>query len=140
MNLTPSLTDEVCRGMISDSNGDIYCVGYTNADLFEKNGGNEDIIALKFSSTGNLIWTKQIGFTTQGENTNIINTAYDDLCLSIAMDSKGNIYCGGETSSSLSSMGNQGGKDAFVLKLSPTGDIVWLNQFGASKNKYVTIS
>ena len=125
-----SISDEVCRGITSDVNGDIICVGHTSGSLFEQSGGGEDIIAVKFNTSGQLLWYKQLGSTTQSTNSSVTSTSLDDLCLSIATDSAGNIYCGGKTASTLSTVPNFGGDDAFIMKFSPSGDILWINQFG----------
>lgn len=53
-----------------------------------------------------------------------------DICYDVAVDLNGNMYCVGVTNGSLG--GALGGNaDIFILKLSKTGDIVWLKQFGA---------
>ena len=41
-------------------NGDIICIGHTSGNLFELSGGGEDIIAVKFNTSGQLLWYKQL--------------------------------------------------------------------------------
>ena len=98
------------------------CVGSVSGSLFENTGGGKDAIAFKADFQGNLIWQKQLGADTQSSNNIVFATSGDDACLSIAMDSDGNILCGGKTSE-LAHNGNQGGDDGFILKLDPNGNI-----------------
>jgi len=46
----------------------------------------------------------------------------------------GQIYIAGTTSSTLPGQTSQGGKDAYVLKLDPDLNPIWLNQFGTAGN------
>ena len=91
VTLDSTLTDEVCRGLTTDSQGNIICVGHTNGSLFEEAGGGEDIIVFKATSTGSLIWLKQIGETTKTNTESILTTDGDDVCLDVVTDSSGNL-------------------------------------------------
>lgn len=111
--------DESPMKMVIDSQGNIYVVGWTEGDLFGTNFGECDIFIAKFSSDGNLIWGKQLG--TPGE----------DVPRDIAVDSKGNIYIVGITEGNLfGQLVRKWNCDAFVMKVSPQGEVIWGKQFG----------
>jgi hypothetical protein len=92
--------DEGANGVAIDTSGDIYIAGST-ASFGE--GGN-DVLLLKFDSSGNLLW----GRTWGGAN---FDVAYD-----IAFDSGGNVYIAAESYS----LGNA----AVLLKFDPEGDLL----------------
>ena len=124
--------DEVCRGIITHEDNTFTCVGHAVGSLFETTEGGEDIIAFRSDFSGNLVWSLQFGQTTRNATTGAISSNGNDLCLSIATDSNGNIYCGGKTTSGLAVGGNLGGYDAFVMKINTSGEILWVSQFGGS--------
>jgi len=92
----------------TDSSGNIYVAGYYGDFL------------LKFNSTGNLLLQRTWGTTSFGSG---------DQCFGLALDSSGNIYITGQTSSF-----GAGGRDAFILKLSPAGGLVWQKTWGGTGN------
>lgn len=70
-------------------------------------------------------------FITQlGEYTVVNSNQSNDGCSSVAVDGDKNVYCAGSTVRS--GEPNGGGLDAYILKLSPNGNIVWLTQLGAN--------
>ena len=104
--------------------GDFIVVGTTDSsdgDLTSNKGGM-DILVAKVSSTGNLMWAENFGGSSE-EN------GYD-----VTYDASGNIYLTGFTHSSDQdfSGGNNGGSDAFVMKLDGTGNLVWAKTYGGT--------
>ncbi len=65
-----------------------------------------------------------------------------DYGQSIDVDSEGNIYCGGFFRDSVdfdpgldtNSMISNGGEEAFIQKISPSGDLIWVKGFGGVHN------
>jgi uncharacterized delta-60 repeat protein len=102
-------------GVGVDASGNIYVTGATQSF----GAGAYDVVLLKFNSTGSLVWQKTWGGTG------------DDEGLSVALDSSGNIYVGGETSSA-----GAGGIDALLLKFSPSGSLLFQKIWGGSNIDY----
>lgn len=117
--------DQTCYGVAVDSEDNIYCVGDTDGDFGEDNGGvGKDIFFMKLDSEGSLQWIKQLGDETVGEGAD-----GNDYCYSIAIDSSDNIYCGGSSYGSLGE-DNAGENDIIMVKLDSEGELVWITQLG----------
>ncbi len=106
-----------------DSFGNVYTTGYTEGSLGGTNAGDFDAWLSKHDSSGNLLWTRQIG-----------TSAYDDS-YGVAVDSFGNVYITGETDGSLGGT-NAGSGDAFVAKYTSRGTQLWTQQFGTADYNY----
>lgn len=121
--------DDSCNSVTTDSSGNIYCAGMTKGSLGgEPNGGGLDAVIIKLDKDGEIVWTVQLGSTTRAPSGD--NSA-DQECFSVAVDSSGNVYCGGYSRGAFG--GAYGGeRDAFILKLSATGELKWVKQFGTS--------
>lgn len=121
---------DFCTGTATDSAGNVYCAGYTNGNLGEVNGGLNDAFVMKLNSSGTILWVTQLGSTTKA--TGITNAnASNDYCNSVAVDSLGNVYCGGYTNGNLGAVVS-GTSDAFVMKLNSSGELQWVKQFGST--------
>lgn len=108
-----SIAADNSYGLAIDSNDDIYITGGTQSALGEGNGGSSDTYVSKLDSDGNLIWLKQLGNSTVVSGG---DTSGSDLCLRVAVNSSGEVFCSGRTMSSLGEA-NGGSTDAFVMKL-----------------------
>jgi hypothetical protein len=104
--------------------GNMIIAGHTFGDL---GGGNADpthntpdVFVSKLDPTGATIWTQQYG--TNGF----------ELCYSAATDSAGNIYIAGSTAGSLNNETRTGLADAFVMKLDPSGALLWTRLTGTT--------
>lgn len=116
-----------CNGVAVDNSGNVYCAGRTTGSLAEANGGSSDAFVIKLNSSGAILWATQLGAVTSapgGSNTGL------DQCLSVAVDSGGNVYCAGVTSGALAEASG-GGNDTFLMKLDSSGALQWVTQFGA---------
>ncbi len=104
--------------------GDFIVVGTTDSNDGDLSGnkGGMDILVAKVSATGNLMWAKNFGGSSE-------ETGYD-----VTYDASGNIYLTGFTHSSDQNFagGNNGGSDAFVMKLDGAGNLVWAKTYGGS--------
>lgn len=108
--------------------GALYLVGYTDGDLIETNGGggHDDIVVLKMSLEGEVIWSKQFGATSQ-----INSSAGDDECWSLDVYNS-SIYLGCMTSHHfLTNNATSGAWDILILKLATSdGSVEDSFQFG----------
>jgi hypothetical protein len=124
------------QGIAVDSEGNIYITGDTNSDNFPvyrpqqpKHGGSTDVFVTKLSRDGSrILYSTYIGGSG------------DDVGYGIAVDSAGNAYITGDTTSTnfptenalQKSMG--GLFDAFAVKLSPDGSkLVYSTYIGGSQ-------
>ena len=121
----------------TDSSDNVYVTGSTTDNFTgNTNAGRNDIFVVKYNSSGDKQWTKQIGTTCQ------------DYGKGIATDISGNSYVVGSTevysgcesgSTSIPDgldnetiVGSNGGLDAFIIKYNSSGDKQWTRLFGSS--------
>lgn len=122
--------NDFCTGLSLDSEGNIYCGGYTDGDLKEQNAGQNDIFITKLDSSGDIQWITHFGDITSfsgGDNSG------DDKCHALAVRTKavgGEAFCAGETSNTVQT--SAGNSDAIVIKLDELGQPVWGYQKGSS--------
>ncbi|MFO1154711.1 MAG: PQQ-binding-like beta-propeller repeat protein [Rhodospirillales bacterium] len=90
----------------TDPAGNVLIVGTTKGFRFGPTQGGYDAFVAKFSATGNLLWTRQLG------------TPDEDSAFDAATDVAGNVVIGGFTRGSFGGA-NQGDLDVFVVKLRP---------------------
>jgi hypothetical protein len=113
--------DDIGRGVAIDDSNNLYVTGYTGGTLDgNPNAGNFDIFLVKYDSSGVKQWTRQLG------------TVADDVGYGVAVDSRGNVYVTGETSSGLDGNTNLGAKDIFLVKYNSSGVKQWTRQLGAT--------
>jgi hypothetical protein len=103
----------------ADGVGNAYISGYTNGSLDGPNAGGVDAFVSKYDSSGNLVWTRQLG------------TSDDDWSYRVSADEIGNAYVSGTTFGSLAEP-NVGLHDAFVTKYDGSGNLLWTRQLGTS--------
>lgn len=120
-----------------DAQGNTYLVGYFEDYVDFDTGpgaavlsskGSYDAFVLKLDAYHDLIWVKSLG----GTSSDIIHT--------IELDAAGNIYLAGEFHNTVdfdwgdgnTSFTSRGESDAFVMKVSASGDFLWAKTFGGS--------
>jgi len=129
-------SNDVGFSIAVDSSGNVYTTGYfanpgadfdPSAQSFSlRSAGGDDIFVSKLDPSGNLIWAKGFG----GSST--------DLGYEIAVDSTGNVYATGyfegtsdfDPSAGAFNLTSTGERDVFVLKVNPSGDLLWAKNFG----------
>jgi uncharacterized delta-60 repeat protein len=101
--------NDIGYAVAKDSNGNIYVAGKTTGAFDQyASYGMTDIFLIKYSSDGNVIWSRQFG------------SALDDEVFSMAVKN-GSVYITGYTALSLSGSANSGGKDIVLIKITDTG-------------------
>ncbi len=131
---------ESATSVALDSAGNLYVTGVTSSTnlpmagtpLQSNNAGASDVFVAKFSNSGALIWSTYLG----GKQSEAGN--------GIAVDSGGNVYVSGFTTSMDFPVANAfqpdyggGGEDAFVLKISPNGDrLLYSTYLGGGSDDY----
>jgi hypothetical protein len=117
-----------------DLSGNVYTTGSfsgvaTFGTIVLRNaaiGNTLDIFIAKYDNSGNILWAKGFGGTGS------------DYPGDIKTDAEGNIYvCG--TFSGTATFGNQvmvsnGGMDAFLAKLDPSGNLIWIRKAGGAQD------
>jgi uncharacterized protein (TIGR03437 family) len=130
---------EIAYGLALDPGNNAYIVGITNSTDFPVTtgvaqtvrGGGVDAFVMKFDGTGARVYGTLLGGTG------------DDYGYAVAVDAAGNAFVTGTTNSSnfpVTSSAyrskNAGGFDAFVSKLSPTGNLVFSTYLGGSADDF----
>ncbi|MEI6694669.1 MAG: gliding motility-associated C-terminal domain-containing protein [Bacteroidota bacterium] len=87
--------------------------------------GQNDIFIAKYSSSGNLIWAKSTGSSSNEQS------------LTIKCDTQGNAYISGIFNSSSFSLGNttlynSGSDEIFIAKYDANGNVIWAKSIGGS--------
>jgi hypothetical protein len=119
--------DDLGIGLALDSSDNILFTGsfedtinLGGSDLVSK--GRSDMYAAKFDPNGNHVWSTRFGGKDK------------DWGNSIAADEFGNSYLTGwfwyEVDFGGTVLKSKGKEDAFLLKLSPTGSVLWAKSFG----------
>lgn len=109
-------------GIALDTSGNIYISGYAAGSLYGTSAGGDEIILIKYNSSGTRIWGVQLG------------SVGNDAVYGVAIDSSDNIYLTGATNGTLGD-NNYGGKDIFVAKFSSVdGSNTWIKQIGTDED------
>jgi len=126
--------DDFGRNITLDASGDVYTIGHFRgtADFdpgvgtanLTANGGS-DIFIQKMHASGVFEWAKAFG------------GFWDDGGRSISIDAAGNIYTTGhfhgtvdfDPGAGIFNQTSSGGRDIFILKMDPLGDLDWVKTF-----------
>jgi len=116
------LTDTPEGVIQTEDNGYIIAGGTDSMDTdISSNIGSYDFWVVKISSTGALIWEKSYG---GGEI---------DEARSIVKSGDGNFLIAGDTrSNDVDVSNNKGAADLWLIKISPTGELLWENTLGGT--------
>lgn len=117
---TPSRNGDTAYGVATDPQGNVIVLDQTyGAFPGFTNSGSAQFAVAKFNSSGTLAWTQQFG-TGAGDYPNAITT-----------DPQGNIYLAGFTKGAFSGFTNSGPPQSVVIKLNPSGQTLWIQQFAS---------
>ena len=124
------------KSIAVDAAGNVYTTGFFQGTAnFDPGGvfnltalGADDIFISKLDASGNFVWAKQMGGTS------------DDVGLSIAVDASGNVYTTGDfqgvgdfdPGAGVFNLTTSGGEDIFISKLDAAGNFVWAQQIGGA--------
>jgi hypothetical protein len=110
-------------GLAVDSvNGGVVISGSVKGDLTPSAiGDNSDSFVAKYDASGNQKWLRQVA------------PASDDSANSVAVDSSGNVFVGGQVTGAIAAgQTSAGGQDAYVTKLDSKGALLFNHQFGTT--------
>jgi len=113
--------DDHSNAITGDQKNSVYVCGTTWGDLGSKNKGMIDVFTGQFTSEGIPVKFNQFG--SEGF----------DIAMDIKVDKENCIYVGGSTSGDLGCQ-QIGEGDCFLAKMDKNGNILWLNQFGTTRN------
>ncbi len=105
----------------TDASGNVY-IGYKTDGTMSSgtNAGGYDIVIQKLDTNGSNQWVKQH---------TAMNTSFDDIQPSLAVDASGNIYFAYNTDGVVSGGTNIGDvQDIVVVKMSSSGELAWVKQ------------
>jgi len=122
-----SAGEERAMSIIQTTTGDYMIAASTSGTGGDvsSNHGSSDAWIIKLNSNGNTTWSKTFGGTL-GDDASYIGTTTDGFMI------------GGATNSSdgdLAGYPNRGGSDAWLLKISANGDVLWQKTYGGSGNE-----
>ncbi|MCA1842494.1 MAG: SBBP repeat-containing protein [Actinobacteria bacterium] len=117
--------DDYAVGVTVGPRGDVFVIGSAGGDLpGQKSAGDFDAFIVAFDGKGGGLWTRQFG------------TPGIDDAEAIAFDATGHPFVAGRTEGSLPGATSSGRADAFLAATGPTGDILWVRQFGGAGDDY----
>jgi hypothetical protein len=109
--------------LVFSSNGKLVisgCVYSSNGDVTDNNGGMDFWLA-ELNDQGNVIWQKAFGGSG------------DDAALSIeVMGNSGFLIFGDTQSNNGDVVGNDGGQDFWLVRVSNTGELMWQKTYGGT--------
>lgn len=119
-----SAASDSVNAVAVDAGGNVYLAGSTLGllpGLGNSSAGGEDLILLKYTSSGVLLWSRQVG------------SVGSDAARGVAVDAGGNVYLAGSTFGTLPGIGNvsAGGEDLILLKYDGSGNLLWTRQVGS---------
>ena len=108
-------------GIDFDPGAGVFTMPFAGGALGDYEG---DGFVAKYSSTGAFQWAKDLGGATEY-----------DFAQAVATDDAGNVYVGGEFSTSMAvpggpTLSTASAGPAYIIKYSPTGAYIWARNFG----------
>ncbi len=96
--------------------------------------GQEDVFVAKFDANGNYVWAKKIGSTNTDRGTSITTNAAGEIFLT------GYFYntVDFDPGTGVVNIASAGSSDVFVLKLSSSGNYIWVKTMGGLSNEGAT--
>jgi hypothetical protein len=104
-------------GLDTDSQGNVYAGGWTLGSLGGANAGSYDAFITKYNSSGDRLWTRQLGSTG------------DDQLFALEVSANNQIFVAGYTDGNLGGT-NAGNYDVWAASYDINGNRSWLRQFG----------
>lgn len=122
-----SATDQAAEHALAfTASGEIVLAGHTDGTLpSQTSTGGRDVFLRAHDTDGDVMWTRQFG------------TSGTDYAGALTVPGDGYIYLAGSVLGALTGHTALGGDDAFVARLSTTGALVGVRQFGTDQNDFV---
>ena len=117
---------EAFKAMSINPDGTYTFAGYATSPSLMQNGGSgkKDLWVVKTSGTGEVLWSKLYGGTDEEE------------AFSVGLTPEGNYLVSGYTQSVNGvAASSNGGTDALLLKLAPSGALLWQKLVGTGKDE-----
>jgi hypothetical protein len=127
---------DVSNSITVDASGNVYSTGYfrntvdfdPGVGVFNLTAGFYDIFVQKLDGSGNFLWAKSFGNTSENQGQ------------SISLDASGNVYTTGffqgtvdfNPGVGVSNLTATGSWDIFVQKLDTSGNFLWAKSFGST--------
>lgn len=114
---------DISNTILQISGGGYVFSGFTfsNDGDVSGNHGSSDAWVVKLDALGNIIWQKCYG-----------GNSYEYISQLRPTSDGGYIFIGESESNDMSLNGNHGGRDAWVVKLDPSGNMQWQNLLGGT--------
>lgn len=126
--------EDVSTAIAVDNSGNVYSGGFFQSTTMsfgsltltnQSNTYYHDAFIVKYNPSGNILWGKSFG-----------SSLHEDL-RDVAIDAAGNSYILGEFASQSVTFGstvltNNGASDIFLLKLDPSGNVLWAKSIGGT--------
>ncbi len=115
------------NGIEKKLNGNFLISGYTNSNNGDISDfkGSVDAWVVEIDSDGNLIWSKTFG-----------GTQLDFVYSTIQNNSSEFLIVGHTMSTNYDITDNNGGNDAWVIKLNQDGNVIWSKTYGGSEMEF----
>ena len=114
-NYTTANEDDIPVSIALDNAGNIVVAGYSDSDP-SSIVSNDDVLTLKYSGAGSLLWTQRY---------NGLNNGIDRAC-KVSINTTNDIYIGGRV--------DNGDDDYLLIKYSSAGSQTWLRSFDNGSN------
>ncbi len=132
------VSDDQGRAIAVDASGNVYTTGFFKGTTDFDPGigtanltstGGDDVFVQKMNASGNLLWVKSFGGTS------------DEYTESIVLDPSGNAYITGSFSGTVdfdpgtgtTNLTSTPGSNTFVQKMDASGNFLWAKSFGGSE-------
>ncbi|HSW00004.1 MAG TPA: choice-of-anchor D domain-containing protein, partial [Sedimentisphaerales bacterium] len=122
---------ELGYGVATDSQGNVYVTGATRSSGWLGSGdyaGGYDVFVMKLTSSGGHVWSRYFGGSGYEGGTGLAVDSEDCVYITGDTTSDGWISRGFDTT-------RNGDTDAFVLKLSSDGELLWSSYVGGSSRE-----
>ncbi|MBC8048367.1 MAG: T9SS type A sorting domain-containing protein [Fimbriimonadaceae bacterium] len=118
--------NDLAYEMLPTPDGNYLLVGITDSDDddISVTNGQQDIWVVKLSADSTILWEKTYG-----------GTVNDYSKAMIAADDGGYVIAGSTNSNDGDVSGNNGGRDAWVIKIDADGNLLWQNAMGGDADE-----
>jgi uncharacterized repeat protein (TIGR01451 family) len=115
------------RSLVLNTDGSVTVTGYTMSTTATNNGnkGSADLWVARISALGNMVWTRGFGGSLGDAGMHISRTQDDNFMVTGYTESNTNDVSG-----------NNGLTDAWLIKVSALGGLIWQKTIGTNKEEF----